>query len=157
MQEELQLRQLSPAGTVLPCTLNPGSKGPSPHSSLTHLPADASFRTFSPRIPLGGVTDVQKGDWFNKDLLYGTGNSAQCYVAVWRGGEFGESGYIHMYGQSFCCSPETITASLVGYTPVQNKKCFFFFKLVFFGEKIFRKYLFHHFDDVSLPYLLIHF
>ena len=59
----------------------------------------------------------------NKDLLYSTWNSAQCYVAVWRGGEFGESGYIHMYGQSFCCSPETITALLISYTPIQNKKC----------------------------------
>ena len=25
----------------------------------------------------------------NKDLLYVTGNSAQCYVAAWMGGEFG--------------------------------------------------------------------
>ena len=25
----------------------------------------------------------------NKDLLYSTGNSAQCYVAAWIGGEFG--------------------------------------------------------------------
>ena len=25
----------------------------------------------------------------NKDLLYGTWNSAQCYVAAWMGGEFG--------------------------------------------------------------------
>ena len=25
----------------------------------------------------------------NKDLLYSTGNSAQCYVAAWMGGEFG--------------------------------------------------------------------
>ena len=25
----------------------------------------------------------------NKDLLYSTGNSAQCYVATWMGGEFG--------------------------------------------------------------------
>ena len=24
----------------------------------------------------------------NKDLLYSTGNSAQCYVAAWMGGEF---------------------------------------------------------------------
>ena len=24
-----------------------------------------------------------------KDLLYSTGNSAQCYMAVWMGGEFG--------------------------------------------------------------------
>ena len=27
----------------------------------------------------------------NKDLLYSTGNSAQCYVAVWMGGELGEN------------------------------------------------------------------
>jgi len=25
----------------------------------------------------------------NKDLLYSTGNSAQCYVAAWMGREFG--------------------------------------------------------------------
>ena len=25
----------------------------------------------------------------NKDLLYSAGNSAQCYVAAWMGGEFG--------------------------------------------------------------------
>ena len=25
----------------------------------------------------------------NKDLLYSTWNSAQCYVAAWMGGEFG--------------------------------------------------------------------
>ena len=25
----------------------------------------------------------------NKDLLYNTWNSAQCYVAAWMGGEFG--------------------------------------------------------------------
>ena len=25
----------------------------------------------------------------NKDLLYTIGNSAQCYVAAWMGGEFG--------------------------------------------------------------------
>ena len=32
----------------------------------------------------------------NKDLLYSPGNSAQCYVAAWMGGEFGEK-WIHMY------------------------------------------------------------
>ena len=33
----------------------------------------------------------------NKDLLYGTWNSALCYVASWMGGEFGENGYMYMY------------------------------------------------------------
>jgi len=32
----------------------------------------------------------------NKDLLYSTGISAQCYVATWIGGEFGEE-WIHVY------------------------------------------------------------
>ena len=28
-------------------------------------------------------------EWItNKDLLFSTGNSAQCYGAAWRGGEF---------------------------------------------------------------------
>ena len=31
----------------------------------------------------------------NNDLLYSTGNSAQCYVAAWRGGKFG-GGWIHV-------------------------------------------------------------
>ena len=35
--------------------------------------------------------------WIIKnDLLYSTGNSAQCYVAAWMGGEFGEE-WIHVY------------------------------------------------------------
>ena len=32
----------------------------------------------------------------SKDLLYSTGNSAQCYVAAWMGGEFGGQ-WIHFY------------------------------------------------------------
>ena len=31
----------------------------------------------------------------NKDVLCSTGNSAQCYVAAWMGGE---NGYMCMYG-----------------------------------------------------------
>ena len=34
----------------------------------------------------------------NKDLLYSTGNSSRCYEADWTGGEFGESGYMCIYG-----------------------------------------------------------
>ena len=35
----------------------------------------------------------------NKDLLDSTGNSAQCYMAAWMGGEFGVvNGYMYMYG-----------------------------------------------------------
>ena len=32
----------------------------------------------------------------NMDLLYSTGNSAQCYAAAYMGGEFGEE-WIHVY------------------------------------------------------------
>ena len=32
----------------------------------------------------------------NKDLLYSTGNSAQCRVAAWMAGEFGGE-WIHVY------------------------------------------------------------
>ena len=33
----------------------------------------------------------------NKDLLFSTGNSAQCYVPAWMGGEFGGEGmHIHV-------------------------------------------------------------
>ena len=51
-------------------------------------------------------------------------NSAQCYVAAWMEREFrGE--WIHVYvcmAESLCCSPETITTLLIGYTPIQHKK-----------------------------------
>ena len=61
----------------------------------------------------------------NKDLLYGTGNSAQCCVAAWMGGVFGED-WIRVtcicMAESLRCSPETITALLTGYNPVQNEK-----------------------------------
>ena len=33
----------------------------------------------------------------NKDLLYSTGNSAQCYVEGWMGGSLGENGYMYVY------------------------------------------------------------
>ena len=33
----------------------------------------------------------------NKDVLYSMWNSAQCYVAVWMRGEFGEDGYMYLY------------------------------------------------------------
>ena len=33
----------------------------------------------------------------NKDLLFSTRNSAQCYVAAWMGEELGKNGYMYMY------------------------------------------------------------
>ena len=41
----------------------------------------------------------------NKDLLYSTGNSAQCYVAAWMGGEFrGEWIHVYVMAESLYCS-----------------------------------------------------
>ena len=55
----------------------------------------------------------------NKDLLYITGNSAQCYVAAWMGGEFGgELDTCICMAESLCCAPETITTLLIGYAPI---------------------------------------
>ena len=34
----------------------------------------------------------------NKELLYSTENSAQCYVPSWMGGGLGENGYMCVYG-----------------------------------------------------------
>ena len=34
----------------------------------------------------------------NKVLLYGTGDSSQCYVTVWMEGSLGENGYMYVYG-----------------------------------------------------------
>ena len=59
----------------------------------------------------------------NKVLLYNTGNSAQCHVAAWMGGESGGEG-IHVYKwlSHFAGSPETILTLLTGYTPTQSEK-----------------------------------
>ena len=59
----------------------------------------------------------------NKDLLYSTWNSAQCYMAALMGGEgLGENGCMYMYAESLSYSPETTTTLLIGCTPIQNKK-----------------------------------
>ena len=47
----------------------------------------------------------------NKDLLYSTWNSAQCYVAAWMGGEFGEE-QIRVY---VLLSPFTVHLKLSQY------------------------------------------
>jgi len=62
----------------------------------------------------------------NKDLLYSTGNSTQCYVAAWMGGEFGGE-WIHVY---VWLSPFVVHLKLsqhcllIGNTLIQNKTFF---------------------------------
>ena len=58
----------------------------------------------------------------NKDLLYSTGNSAQCYVAAWMGGEFGYIG--SLVAQMVKCLPamqETWVHSLGGEDPLEKE------------------------------------
>lgn len=55
-----------------------------------------------------------------KDLLYSTGNSAQCHVAAWIGGVWGRVDICICRAESPGCSPATITALLIGYPPNQN-------------------------------------
>ena len=61
----------------------------------------------------------------NKNVLYSTGNSAQCGVAAWMGRDLGRMDTCMCMAESLHCSPETIT-TLIGSTPilkkVQNKK-----------------------------------
>jgi len=59
----------------------------------------------------------------NKDLLYSTWISAQCYVAAWMAEDLGERMYTCMYtAESLHLSPETITALLIGYIPIKKLK-----------------------------------
>ena len=54
----------------------------------------------------------------NKDLLYSTGNSAQCYMADWMGGEFGGE-WIRVYAWLSCFAVHLKLATwLIGYTPI---------------------------------------
>ena len=60
----------------------------------------------------------------NKDLLYSTWISAQCYVAAWIGGEFGGE-WLHVYvwlGPSIAHLELSPHFLLTCYTPIQNKK-----------------------------------
>ena len=46
---------------------------------------------------IAGVYTLLYLEWItNKNLLYSTGHSAQCYVAAWMGGELGRE-WIHVY------------------------------------------------------------
>ena len=52
----------------------------------------------------------------NKDLLYSTWNSPQCYVAAWMGEEFvGEMDTCICMIESLHCSPETVITLFVNW------------------------------------------
>ena len=55
--------------------------------------------------------------------VYSTGNSVQCYVAVWIAGEFGgRTDTCICIAESLCCLAEAIICINISYTPIQNKK-----------------------------------
>ena len=58
----------------------------------------------------------------NKDLLYSTRNSAQCYVAVSLGGRgvLGRVDACIWMAESLHCPPEIITTLKISCTPIQN-------------------------------------
>ena len=61
----------------------------------------------------------------NKDLLYSTWNSAQCYVALDSKEDLGENGWTHVYvvAESLYSSPETITILLISYCCSVAQSC----------------------------------
>ena len=56
----------------------------------------------------------------NKDLLYSTWNSTQCYVPPWMGGGLGRTYTCTRMAEVLCCSPEMTTTLLMGYTPIHS-------------------------------------
>ena len=57
----------------------------------------------------------------NKDLLYSTWSSAQCYVAACLGGDFGGEGtHVYIWLSPFLCS-EAIATLLICYE-TENRK-----------------------------------
>ena len=57
----------------------------------------------------------------NKDLLYSTGNCAQCYVASLDGkGVWERMDTCKCMAEALCCPPVTIMMLLISYTPIQN-------------------------------------
>jgi len=57
----------------------------------------------------------------NKNLLCSIGNFSMLRDRLDARGVWGEWIYVYVW-QSLCCSPETITKLLIGYTSTQNKK-----------------------------------
>ena len=56
----------------------------------------------------------------NKDLLYSTWDSAQCYMAPAWEWSLGENGCMYM-AVHLHCSPETVPTLLIGYTLIKIK------------------------------------
>ena len=78
----------------------------------------------------------------NKDLLHSTWNFAQCYVAVWIGGEFGGE-WIHVY--MWLYTKTNITLLICDIPTQNNKKIFLSLLIINTGE--WRKGTLLHYSD----------
>ena len=59
----------------------------------------------------------------DRDLLYSTWNSAQCFVAVWVGGVWGEWIHVYVWVGLFAVRLKlSQPCLLISYTSIQNKK-----------------------------------
>ena len=58
----------------------------------------------------------------NKDILYSTWNSTQCYVPPWMKGGLERMDTCICMDESLHYSPETATTLLMDCIPIQNKK-----------------------------------
>ena len=58
----------------------------------------------------------------NKDLLFSTWSSAQCYMVAQMGGVWGRMDACVCMAGSLCSLPEAVTTLLIGHTPKENKK-----------------------------------
>ena len=82
------------------------------------LPGGRDSREFG----MDGYTLLYSKWITNQDLLHNTGNSAQGCVPAWMGvGVWGRMDTCVCMAESLRCSPETITALLISYTPIQKK------------------------------------
>ena len=97
--------RLQPSKLLCPCS-SPGKntgvgchfliQGSNPHLFSPAM-AGRFLTTNATRKASSGLYTLLHLKWItNKDLLYSTGNSSQCYVAAWMGKDFG--GEWNMYG-----------------------------------------------------------
>ena len=97
--------RLEPSKLLCPCS-SPGKntgvgchfliQGSNPHLFSPAM-AGRFLTTNATRKASSGLYTLLHLKWItNKDLLYSTGNSSQCYVAAWMGKDFG--GEWNMYG-----------------------------------------------------------
>ena len=122
-------KQLNTSWFILIMSYFPAAK------SYTWLEHVATWRLLKMFTDLKNKHTLLFFKWItNKNLWYSTGNSAQCYMAAWMGGEFGKE-WIHIYvwPSPFPVHKLSWHCLLISYAPIQNTK--FFKKNCSLGQK----------------------